>query len=77
MGESPKAEWLVETKKSERTEYEVSVCHSSFAHGFKSWGWFGPEKVKVNGHSLEEAQKRASIIAAAFNENGIEPWPTQ
>lgn len=57
------------------TEYEISVIHRKFAHGHKSAGWGGPNKIILaeaesadcSAEDLVEVARRAQIIADAYN----------
>lgn len=61
--------WVAEVKGG-RGSFEVSVCYGKPA---ASWGWFGPEKIRIEFGSLEHDKIRAEKIAAALNAAGYVP----
>lgn len=62
--------------KDESSGGEVSVCYGLPE---ASWGWFGREKIRMEGGDLEEQRTRAEKIAAALNAASFDPGlsPTQ
>jgi hypothetical protein len=52
---------------------EVSVCYGVPA---PSWGWFGAEKMRLEGGTMEDQKARAEKIAAALNAANFIPYPT-
>lgn len=40
--------WKVNAKDGRKYGgYEISVVRTSFEHGFKSYGWFGKDKISI------------------------------
>ena len=56
--------------KGEIGSYEVSVCYGA---PNVSWGWFGRDKMRIEGGGLEDARARAEKIAAALNGANFDP----
>lgn len=62
-------EWIAHVK-GEIGSYEVSVCYGEPG---PSWGWFGRDKIRVEGGGMEDARARAQKIAAALNAAAFDP----
>ncbi len=62
-------QWVAHVK-DDRQSYEVSVCYGEPSI---SWGWFGVDKMKVEGRGREDAKVRAEKIAAALNAANFDP----
>lgn len=64
-------QWVAHVKNDEGRTYEVSVCYGD---PDASWGWFGPEKIRMEmTRSFEDAIAKAQKIAAALNAAGYDP----
>ncbi len=56
--------------KGEPGSYEISVCYGK---PNASWGWFGRDKIRIEGGDFADARDRAEKIAAALNAAGFDP----
>jgi len=62
-------QWIAHVK-GDKGSYEVSVCYGD---PNSSWGWFGREKMRIEGGNVEDAHARAEKIAAALNVAEFDP----
>lgn len=63
-------EWIAEVK-GEPGSYEISVCYGK---PNPSWGWFGPDKIRIEHGSFLDDSERAKRIADVLNAAGYTPY---
>lgn len=74
-----KSKWEVHTKGGPGTGFEICVIREDNAHGHKSYGWYGADKIfisdfggpcttKVDKRIWDKLVKVAQEVAAEFNE---------
>jgi hypothetical protein len=56
--------WEVSTKGAQREGFEV--CAERLPHS-NSWGWYGRDKIRMEGMNFEDSKRRAQSICDALN----------
>jgi hypothetical protein len=65
-----RGKWLVDIKGGPNRCAEISVIREDFEHGFKSYGWFGPDKklISASNHSFYIEQPAWDKLVAVAHE---------
>jgi hypothetical protein len=59
--------WAVSTKGARDGSGSFEVCAEEMPHMI-SWGWYGPNKIRIENAPFDESVRLAQIICDAMND---------